>query len=171
MAYNYNPFLNNAYYPYGNQYQPYQPQMAQRPQPQPTQPQAQFDTPIQDLRFVTSEEAKAFIVAPNTNALLIDRANKVAHLKSTDNLGQSSMRYFRFEEVDHEGKSLKGEPPVPTIDPAMFVKKEDLENIATKDDLKAFSTKEDLKTLYAKVDNLQRKIKITEMLEAENNGK
>ena len=93
MAYNYNPY--NNYYS-----QNYNNNMSYNPMPQTQMQRPQIDTPIQDLRFVTSEEAKAYIVYPNTTALLIDKASKIAYLKSTDNLGQSSMKMFKYGELN-----------------------------------------------------------------------
>ena len=75
------PYTGYGYPTYGRQnyMQPQQP-MAQPQMQQQTQPTMQYETPIQDIRFVTSEEAKAFIVMPNSKALLIDKNGGVAHL-------------------------------------------------------------------------------------------
>ena len=117
-----NPYQS---YPYGNAYnipnnymqRPYgnQPQQITQPQQQ-MQPQMQMPTyeiPIQDVRFVTSEEAKAYIVMPNSKALLIDKNGGVAHLKSADSMGQSQTQYFRFEPINADGTPIK--PQEPTV--------------------------------------------------------
>lgn len=96
-------------YPYQQQYGYQQPQF---------QVQKTNDNPIQDIRFVTSEEAKAHIVYPNTHALLIDKTKGVAYLKSADNMGQSTMKAFRYEEL-LENKT----------ETADFVKKEEFEAV------------------------------------------
>lgn len=100
----------------GYQY-PYQQQQYGYQQPQ-FQVQKTNDNPIQDIRFVTSEEAKAHIVYPNTHALLIDKAKGIAYLKSADNMGQSTMKAFRYEEL-LENKT----------ETADFVKKEEFEAV------------------------------------------
>lgn len=100
----------------GYQY-PYQQQQYGYQQPQ-FQVQKTNDNPIQDIRFVTSEEAKAHIVYPNTHALLIDKAKGIAYLKSADNMGQSTMKAFRYEEL-LENKT----------ETADFVKKEEFEGV------------------------------------------
>lgn len=100
----------------GYQY-PYQQQQYGYQQPQ-FQVQKTNDNPIQDIRFVTSEEAKAHIVYPNTHALLIDKAKGVAYLKSADNMGQSTMKAFRYEEL-LENKT----------ETTNFVKKEEFEGV------------------------------------------
>lgn len=131
MSYNYTPYPN--YSPYGNY--GYQAQMQQRGQmamqqpqqpmmmAQPQQMQPPFESPIQELRFVTSEEAKAFIVMPNSRALLIDKNGGIAHLKSADNMGQSLTKYFKFQEVTADGLPLTPQDEAPKIDLASFEKK------------------------------------------------
>ena len=106
-----------------------QPQQITQPQqmPQQPQPQMQYEIPLQDVRFVTSEEAKAFIVMPNTRALLIDRQGGIAHLKSADNMGQSQTQYFRFEPINADGSPIKPQEPIPQVNFDEFIKKEDLE--------------------------------------------
>lgn len=127
---------NNPYssYPYANYgmpnyaQRPYVPQAQQAMQntqqiPMQPQPQIQYETPIQELRFVTSEEAKAFIVMPNSKALLIDKNNGVAHLKVADNMGQSQTQYFRFEAINEDGTPIKPKVDTPQIDLEDFEKR------------------------------------------------
>lgn len=130
----------NSYsqYPYGGYgYPNYGQRNYMQPQQPMTQPQIQqaqqmpmpYETPIQDIRLATSEEAKAFIVMPNTKALLIDLKGGMAHLKSADNMGQSVTEYFKFEKVNSDGTPIKQQEPIQQADPDKFVKKEDLENL------------------------------------------
>ena len=132
MAYNpYNPYMGNYYSQYNNAYQNFQ----QQPQPQMQRqqmPQAPVEMPIQDIRFVTSEEAKAYIVYPNNKVLLIDRQNNIAHLKSADNMGQSSSKTYKFEEVDGNGNALAKDCPNPAFDIKDYVKKEDIASMSEK---------------------------------------
>lgn len=132
MAYNpYNPYMGNYYSQYNNAYQNFQ----QQPQPQMQRqqmPQAPVEMPIQDIRFVTSEEAKAYIVYPNNKVLLIDRQNNIAHLKTADNMGQSSSKTYKFQEVDAEGKALAKDCPNPALDLKDYVKKTDLQTMTDK---------------------------------------
>ncbi|MGN0961018.1 MAG: hypothetical protein ACI4PF_02320 [Christensenellales bacterium] len=176
MAFNnYNNYLpNNQYYPQqypmGNGYQSYQqPQNVVRPVQQNVQ--QQYETPIQDVRFVTGEEAKAYIVVPNGNALLIDRANNIAHFKSADAMGQSRSKVYKFEEID-EQKINETKQSISQIDTSAFVKKEDISGLLTKDDLKNFITRDDLKSIEAKLEQVQKQVRINEILNGEkvNNG-
>lgn len=141
-------YMGNGYqsnYPYQrqnvNQQMQYQPQ-------QQMQPQQTFETPIQDIRFVTREEANAYIVYPNTKALLIDRNGCIAHLKSADNMGQSASRYFKFVEVNADGSPIKPQEPTPQIDMGEYIKKSDLANLG-------YVTMEQLNTILSKLTSQQ----------------
>lgn len=138
-----NPYSSYPYGGYGmpnygqrNYMQPQQP-MAQPQMQQQAQPPMQYETPIQDIRFATSEEAKAFIVMPNTRALLIDKNGGVAHLKTADNMGQSVTQYFKFEQVNADGSPLKPKEPVtPQVDFGQFVTKKELDGLPTAEQYK-----------------------------------
>lgn len=121
---------NYSSYPYQANYQTpnymqraYTPQPQQVPQPQmqtPMSPQMPYEIPIQDVRFVTSEEAKAYIVMPNSKALLIDKSG-TAYLKTADNMGQSQTQYFRFEPINSDGTPIKPQEAKPDFNPKDFV--------------------------------------------------
>lgn len=132
-----NPYQS---YPYGNSYgmqgnymqRAYNAQPQQMPQAQPqVHPQMQmlYEIPIQDVRFVTSEEAKAYIVMPNSKALLIDKNGGIAHLKTADNMGQSQTQYFRFEPVNADGTPIKPQEAKSEINFDDFIKKNQLANL------------------------------------------
>ena len=82
------------------------------------------------------EGAKAYQMSPNTNMLLMDsETNGRMYIKSCDNVGMCSLRYFDYTEVDPNQKSeyvtkaeletiiselkegLKHEQPVPATEP------------------------------------------------------
>lgn len=141
------PMVNNGYQqPMAQPYQ--QPYRQPQPQPIPQQPQAQPQQgiPLIETKFVTSEEAKAYIVMPNSASLLIDKANGVAFLKSANNMGQSFMESYEFKKLD--GNAPKEEAkPQPQIDLSPYAKKEDLSG---------YATKQDVRSLYEKLEQLQR---------------
>lgn len=123
-------------------------------QSQPTIPPPQYGVPIREIRFVTNEEAKAFIVMPNSAALLVDGANGMAYLKTADNLGQSVTEYFRFNKVNPDGTPIK--PVVeaadePKFNADEFVKKVDLGNMG-------FATQDQVSALAKKIDGLHKKL-------------
>lgn len=111
----------NQYQPYGSMYQspygqpPYynayatlqnnqqnfpQPQQ----QPQNVQPQPQQQVPIQsNIEYVNGiEGAKAFILTPNTQKLLLDSDNPFFYIKTTDLQGKPTVRRFRYIDIDAE---------------------------------------------------------------------
>ena len=131
-----------------NYIQPQQPQMPTMQQ-SVVPPQMQYDNPIQDIRFVTTEEAKAFIVAPNSTVLLIDKASGVAQLKSADAMGQSASKHYRFEEVNADGTPIKRNESEPKVDFSEFVKASELKTLG-------FVTVEQFKELSRSVEDLRR---------------
>lgn len=149
--YGQNPYSQYPYtgYPYPNfgnrQF------MQQMPQPQP---QMQTEIPIQDIRFVTSEEAKAFIVMPNSKALLIDKNGGVALLKTADNMGQSVTQYFKFEQVNADGTPLKPQETAPKVDYSQFVTKKEIGELPTAEQYKQLA--EQYNTLLAKFETMQK---------------
>jgi hypothetical protein len=132
-------------------------QMQSMPQNQP-QAQPQYEMPIQDIRFVTAEEAKAFIVMPNSRVLLIDRSG-MAYLKTADNMGQSQTQCFRFEAVNSDGSPIKPQEQPTKPDFKDFVKLNDINKFgfATMEDIKnlGFATTEQVSALSKKIDELQ----------------
>ncbi len=173
MSYNpyYSPYgtpQNRAQYgvpSYGGyNYTPQPQQMASMPQNQPnTQPQ--YEMPIQDIRFVTAEEAKAFIVMPNSRVLLIDRSG-TAYLKTADNMGQSQTQCFRFEAVNADGSPIKPQEKPTQPDFKDFVKMSEIGSFGfvTAEEMKkcGFATSEQLKELSAKFDDLKRSIQTSQ---------
>lgn len=117
---------------------------------QTAQPTMQYEVPIQDVRFVTSEEAKAFIVMPNSKALLIDKNGGFAHLKTADGMGQSVTQYFKFEQVNPDGS------PFGTQEKELPV---DFGNFATKKDIEGLPTAEQYKKLEERYNSLFEQLK------------
>lgn len=144
MAYNtYNPY---GYYPQYNQM--YQNNLQQ----QVAQVQQPTETPFNEVRFVTSEEAKAYTVYPNRNALLIDKVNKVAYLKSADGLGQSSIKPYKFEEINDK------QPEQPEINLEDYVTTEKLNEVlktlTDKINARFFELKKDINVKKALEENM-----------------
>lgn len=164
-TYSSNPYLNPSIRPYQSYTPPMQqsymqPQMmVQQPiqqqsiQPQQTSQQS-MEMPIQDIRFLTADEIKAFIVPSGTTALLIDRTNKLAHLKTADTMGQSSSKVVKYEDYIEE-KPKQEEPVQPIIDTSLFVEKKDFESSMDK--------------IAKQLDKLEKQIKINSILK-ENEG-
>lgn len=166
----YQTFMNGAYNPYssygaqrptyGGYQQPYAyaPQNAPMPQGQTMQPQTQPQqnfgfAPIRVI-FANADEARGYMVTPQENALLIDRANHTAYFKTLDNLGQSICNVFTYAETENS---------TPTA------QQTDMTNFAKKEDLTGFATKDDIKLVAEAIDRLQKQIKINNIERSDGN--
>ena len=128
------PYQNNyGYGTYGQRILPQTQQMGQ-----PMQPQAQSQAPsqmqqpipqIQDVRYGTEEEAKAFIVFPNASAYFIDEPKGRLYVKTANNVGASSMSYFAITPINADGTPIKPQEPTPQVNFDEFIKKSDLEKL------------------------------------------
>lgn len=98
-----NPYLNGYNYqpPYMPNYQQ-RPVMQQQPIIQPQQEQVQTMSPFKNVMFLNAKEVAGRIVDPNTTELFIDRDSKVAYVKSADQMGFSSTKAYRLEELTEE---------------------------------------------------------------------
>ncbi len=180
----YGGVYNNAYVPPQMPYYGAQPQMPQNAQNQPLngfqQPQGQIGQfqqqqpsqpvsngsqqgfPIKDIRFVTSDEAKAFIVMPNSNALLLDTVNGMAYLKSADSVGQSVTECYRFTKINLNETAVKPAPTEqptekkPDIDLSQFITKSDISDLVAQ---YGFVTAEQYKSLQDQVESLKTQIR------------
>ena len=94
-------------------------------QTQQQQAPVQYDMPIQDIRFVTSKEAEAFIVMPNSRVLLIDKTGGMAYMKTADGMGQSVTNCYKFERVNADGTPMQPKEEKPKFDFEQFAKKEE----------------------------------------------
>lgn len=164
MAYNNN--YTNPYFsgqpqyisPYGNNnayMQPQQPvaqpQVQQPMQPTYVQPQQQmvYEIPIQSVKLVTEDEAKAYIVMPNQRVLLIDRANGVAYDKSADSLGQSRCKTYHFTDDE----KIIDVPTTPRLDLEEYAKRNELDIFVKADDLDAVERK-----IMAQIEDLKKSV-------------
>jgi hypothetical protein len=144
----YTPYGYQPYYPSQRQYAPQVPQTPQMAQPQA---QSQFETPFQDIKFVTDKQAEAYIVYPNSRVLLIDNEKGVAHIKTADGMGQCVTQYFKFAPINADGTPLKSETPQPQVDLSEYIKKTDLEALG-------FVTAEQFNQVVRQLDILQKQL-------------
>lgn len=157
MNYGY-PYNAMPQYPYG-----YQQQMQQRGQMATQQPMTpamqmpqqpmpmQFEPPIREIKFVTSKEAEAYIVMPNSSSLLIDKQEGIAYLKSADIMGQSFMEMYHFSKNSPQGQINAQETPKASnpIDLSAYITNEQFDKHIT-------ATQEEFRKLYAKIDELRK---------------
>lgn len=141
----YNSYFNNQY-TNPNQYYGYQPmQMTQRQTPVQPQEEKLFT----DVRFVTEEEAKGYIMFPNTKVMLVDRDKSIFYIKSADSIGKTTLEGYKYTKLEENST----EPVSCVLDSKEYVKTSDLENylsnFLTRNDIKDFITKEDLKNILS----------------------
>lgn len=123
------------------------------------------DYAMQGVKFVTQDEAKAYIVMPNQRVLLMDKNNSLFYIKSADSLGQSTLEAYEFKKVDMNNSQIK-EDTRQSFDIDKLVKKEDLDKMVSKDEftseLKAVTI-----DLTQKIEELKKSINIKKYLEGE----
>lgn len=180
----YNPYGNYGYgmYPQYNAnmgYQNFQQPTMQSPmaQQQMVQPQNQSaELPFSEMLFGTLKEAEGYIVAPNKSVCFVNNALGEIYVKSADGMGNPSFKTYKLANSTNSSTETK----TTEFNPKEYLKKEDLvgivmktdlEGMATKQDLANFITKKDFETVSAQLDNLSKKIKISEFLDGDKNGK
>lgn len=58
-----------------------------------------YTFPYDNLVFVSEDEARAYLLPPNSRRLLMDKDRSVFYIKSTDALGQSTMDAYEFTKI------------------------------------------------------------------------
>lgn len=111
-----NQFGNQVQNPYLNQMQ--NPYLTQRTN-QYYQPQNNGINWVQGI-----EGGKAYQLAPNSNAILMDSENDgIFYIKVSDNVGMCTLRRFRYEEIVDNPNQAQ------SIDLSQYVKKSELETL------------------------------------------
>ncbi len=158
-------YMNNMQYTpsYMGYQQPYmsyqQPQMQPRQQ-MPMEQTHNQDVPFSDVRYGTLDEAKGYIVAPNRAIMFIDQDKSQFYIKRADSMGKPYLETYKYSSMDN----LPSESKTPDSTPDFAVKPEQLKDFLTKKDIEGFITQKDLAEIYTKLDQLQKKIKINEMI-------
>lgn len=126
-------------YPYGNNYQNngnYQNNNQGMPQNN-NQPMNNQQPQLNQYAFVNGiEGAKSFQLSPNQSILLMDSDNPLCYMKSSNGVGQSTLKYFRLTEVSES--ELKSE-----VNPKPVVKEEFTKDYVLKTDFEQFAKKVD----------------------------
>ena len=169
-----NPYYTGympTYMNYGTQQmqnRPIQQTMAQ-PVQQPVQPQPQQDLALREFRYGTFDEAKSHIVGPMGYAIFVDRAKNEIYIKTANQMGEPALETLKYTKTE----KYSSQPVSPEFDPKELVKTGDLKNFITFEELesKSFATKQDLAGISKQLEQLQKKIDLTQILKGENNGK
>lgn len=97
---------------YGNERDFYSQQMNAQQQQNMYAPQQQPMQMQSNIEYVNGiEGAKAFILPPNTQKLLLDSDNSFFYIKTTDMQGKPTVKRFRYIDVDAEQSQPKQEQP------------------------------------------------------------
>lgn len=113
-----NPYGNTQQYqsPYGNMMNNQQVPFQQQPQAPIPNMQPQMQSNIEYVSGI--EGAKALILPPNTQRLVLDSDNKYFYIKSTDMQGKPTLRRFKYSDVEENAPTEKVSLPeyVPLAD-------------------------------------------------------
>lgn len=105
---------------------------------------------LQQYAFVNGvEEAKGYSMGPNQTILLMDKNSPVCYMKSSDNFGQYSLKYFKLDEIDEVAAKEITDPRAPQPD---------------------FASKEDFDILNKKIDDLMKLLGKSQNRKEQNNG-
>ena len=97
--------------------------------------------PVQDIRFLNSDQIKSFIPPLGSTVALIDRENSLLYLESADNFGNLSKLVYSFKKLENQAEIQNEE-------------KQQL-NFATKEDIE--SIRKELETIRKQSVNIQGK--------------
>lgn len=156
--FNNNSYMNNQYMPYMGYTQPYttyQQQMQQSrqqmpiQQPQPDMPQ---NAPFSQVLYGTYDQAKGHIVAPNGSVMFIDPDKSEVYIRKADGLGKQALETYKYSSLDKSSNEEQNKPTTQDFG----VKPEQL---------KEFLTRKDLDDLYSKIEQLQKKINLNNLIE------
>lgn len=127
----YNPYSPYPQNPYG------QPMYGfpQQPQYQPQQPSApQYPQQENVYAFVNGVEgAKSYQLRPNQSVMLMDSEQPLCYMKTSNAMGQATVRYFRLTEIP-EAEARTPSTPAPAKPSADFATKAELAALAKKVD-------------------------------------
>ena len=118
----------NYGYPYGMPYQPIMPQPQQanyNMMPNQNQPQPQMN----QFAFVNGiEGAKSFQMMPNQTMMLMDSENPIVFMKTSNSMGQSTLKYYKLTEVSEQDlrNQANPQPLQPNVEYALKSDFEDL---------------------------------------------
>lgn len=89
------------------------------------------------------EGARSYNMPPNTSMMLMDSSNPYVYMKTTNQMGQASLRCFKLEEQKLEDIEVSNSP---------YATKNDLNQLSSKIDelLKQLGGKEDAKSIITK---------------------
>lgn len=114
----------SAFSAYNNPYaQPYNYNYMNRPSMPMQQPVVPPEQAYNEVRFLTADQIKGFVINPGQSALLVDKDNKLAYDEKCDMSGNFFKKVYSFKELEDNAPEVKG------FDETQFVKYDDLEKL------------------------------------------
>lgn len=150
----YNPYNNNPNNIYGNNF--YKTPM-QNTMPQ----QTNFLAPMNNIQLASLDEAKAYILTPNSQMLFLDKDKQRCYLKTSDAYGQSNLEIYNLQkqEPQQEQKQEASVEPIPKeIDLSGYAKNENVDSL--KQELEAFKNE-----ITNKLNDINKKVELKSSLE------
>lgn len=150
----YNPYNNNTNNMYGNTYfrQPMQTNITQ---------QTSFLAPMNNIQLASLDEAKAYILTPNSQMLFLDKDKQRCYLKTADAYGQSNLEIYNLQKQEQQQEQEIQQAtvePIPKIDMSEYAKNETLESL--KQELDAFKN-----DITNKLNEISKKVELRSALE------
>ena len=103
----------------------------QPPQNNYPQNQPQQSAQLNQYAFVNGiEGAKSYQVQPNQTILLMDSDNPVCYMKTANAMGQSSLRYFRLQEINEQDTRDLMNPQGKQVNTTDYVLKADFDALS-----------------------------------------
>ena len=149
----YNPYNNNMNNMYGNTYfrQPTQTSVPQ---------QTSFLAPMNNIQLASLDEAKAYILTPNSQMLFLDKDKQRCYLKTADAYGQSNLEIYNLQkqEQTQEIQTATVEPIPKEIDLSGYAKNENVDSL--KQELETFREE-----ITKKLNDINKKVELKSSLE------
>lgn len=122
---------------------------------------------FQDVIYGTIDEAKGWIIAPNTKVMIVDVDKSMFYIKSADIMGKPTLECFRYFKVsDEDDKGFV------SAEPKEFVKPSELNEFVKKAEIENYVTSNDFKKVLTEIDKLKKRIEINEIGKGDlKNGK
>lgn len=152
----YNPYNNMSNNMYGSNY-------FKTPMQNTIQQQTSFLAPMNNIQLATLDEAKAYILTPNSQMLFLDKDKQRCYLKTADAYGQSNLETYNLQKEEQKDIPLDTVEPIPKIDMSEYAKNENVDNL--KQELEIFKN-----DITKKLDDINKKIELKTSLENINDS-
>lgn len=137
--------MNNFYNPYNN----YNNNYFSRTQTSAVN-QPQFFTPLNNIQFATLDEAKGFVLPPNSQMIFLDKDKQRCYLKTADNNGYSKFEIYNLQKQDADVQETTAQPVPPDL--SVYAKNENLDALKSELDTFKNDITSSLKEIYKKIE-------------------